>query len=53
MVLTGRAAQFDPTILHRIVEQVPSTTVHRDLDAFADHLMRREHLSDSHAGDLD
>ena len=53
LVLTGRAVHFDAAILQRIVEQVPSTTVHRDLDAFADHLMRREHVSDSHAGDLD
>jgi len=52
LVLTGRAAGLDEPTLLRYLEQVPATTVHDDLQDFADHLMRREHVADSHAGDL-
>ncbi|MBK7062223.1 MAG: D-glycero-beta-D-manno-heptose 1,7-bisphosphate 7-phosphatase [Rubrivivax sp.] len=52
LVLSGRAAGLDDATLARIVEQVPQTVVHETLSAFADHLMRRTHQADSHAGEL-
>ena len=35
----GRAAHLDEDGLRQILQQVPGTTVHRDLAAFADHLV--------------
>ena len=52
LVLTGRAAHLDATALAHIQQQVPGTTVHADLGAFAEHLLRREHTADSGAGSL-
>jgi len=52
LVLTGRAEGLDDATLARIVEQVPATRVHRDLPAFADWLMDRDHVADSGAGAL-
>ena len=52
LVLTGRAAALDEAALKRIVEQVPRTQVHKDLGAFADHLLRRDRVIDSGSGDL-
>ena len=53
LVLTGRAAALDDATLERMVQQVPATRVHRDLPAFADWLLRRDHVPDSGAGELD
>jgi D-glycero-D-manno-heptose 1,7-bisphosphate phosphatase len=39
LVLSGRAAHLDEDSLQQILQQVPGTTVHRDLAAFADHLV--------------
>jgi D-glycero-D-manno-heptose 1,7-bisphosphate phosphatase len=39
LVLSGRAADLDEDGLRQILQQVPETTVHRDLAAFADHLI--------------
>lgn len=39
LVLSGRAAHLDEDGLRQILQQVPGTTVHRDLAAFADHLV--------------
>ena len=39
LVLSGRAADLDDASLRQILQQVPGTTVHRDLAAFADHLV--------------
>ena len=39
LVLSGRAAHLDEPGLQQILEQVPGTVVHRDLAAFADHLV--------------
>jgi D-glycero-D-manno-heptose 1,7-bisphosphate phosphatase len=39
LVLSGRAAELDENALQQILEQVPETTVHRDLAALADHLI--------------
>jgi D-glycero-D-manno-heptose 1,7-bisphosphate phosphatase len=52
LVLSGRAQGLDEATLMRCVELVPATVVHDDLQAFADHLMRRDNVADSHAGDL-
>jgi D-glycero-D-manno-heptose 1,7-bisphosphate phosphatase len=52
LVLTGRAAGLDDDTLQRYVDAVPRTVVHDSLPAFAEHLMRRSHMTDSHAGDL-
>lgn len=52
LVLTGRSAGLDDATLERTIEQVPRTVVHDTLGAFADFLMRRDHVADSHSGDL-
>jgi D-glycero-D-manno-heptose 1,7-bisphosphate phosphatase len=52
LVLTGRAADLDDAALARMVEQVPTTRVHRDLAAFADWLLKKDHTADSAAGAL-
>jgi D-glycero-D-manno-heptose 1,7-bisphosphate phosphatase len=52
LVLSGRAQGLDDATLKRYVELVPHAVVHEDLQAFANHLMRREHSTDSHAGEL-
>ena len=44
LVLSGRAALLDAAQIKRLVEQVPHTRVHVDLDAFAEHLLTR-HLA--------
>ncbi len=53
LVLTGRAAGLDDAVLARIVEQVPATTVHRDLAAFAEWLLKKDKVIDSKVGTLD
>jgi D-glycero-D-manno-heptose 1,7-bisphosphate phosphatase len=52
LVLTGRAAALDEATLAHLVEQAPGTRVHRDLPAFADWLLRKDHVPDSAAGAL-
>ena len=52
LVLTGRAAALDEQTLRHIVQQVPRTTVHADLGAFAEHLLRRDRVADSGSGEL-
>ena len=52
LVLTGRAAALDEQTLRHIVQQVPRTTVHSDLGAFAEHLLRRDRVADSGTGEL-
>ena len=52
LVLTGRAAALDEQTLRHIVQQVPRTTVHADLGAFAEHLLRRDRVADSGTGEL-
>ena len=51
-MLTGRAAALDEQTLRHIVQQVPRTTVHADLGAFAEHLLRRDRVADSGTGEL-
>jgi D-glycero-D-manno-heptose 1,7-bisphosphate phosphatase len=52
LVRSGRAAALDAAQLASLVEQVPGTTVHRDLGELAAHLLEREHLRDSQSGAL-
>lgn len=52
LVRTGRASALDDAALARMLEQVPATTVHADLSAFADWLLRRGHTPDSTLGEL-
>ena len=52
LVQSGRAAALDDDALARIVAQVPETRVHASLNAFADWLLREEHVPDSGAGEL-
>jgi D-glycero-D-manno-heptose 1,7-bisphosphate phosphatase len=52
LVLTGRAAGLDDATLARYVEKVPATRVHRNLGAFADWLLARDHVPDSTPGAL-
>lgn len=52
LVLSGRARGLDEATLARFIEAVPRTVVHDSLQAFADHLMRRENAADSHAAEL-
>ena len=53
LVLSGRAAALDDAMLARGVEQVPATTVHKDLAAFADWLLKKDSAVDSVVGALD
>jgi D-glycero-D-manno-heptose 1,7-bisphosphate phosphatase len=39
LVLSGRSAHLDEAQLQDILRQVPTTRVHRDLGAFADHVL--------------
>jgi D-glycero-D-manno-heptose 1,7-bisphosphate phosphatase len=52
LVLSGRAAALDDASLAHLVEQVPATRVHRDLPAFVDWLLKKDHVPDSGAGAL-
>ena len=52
LVLSGRAKGMDEASLARCLELVPCTVVHESLQAFADHLMRRNQSADSHVGEL-
>ncbi|WP_088286551.1 D-glycero-beta-D-manno-heptose 1,7-bisphosphate 7-phosphatase [Ideonella sp. A 288] len=52
LVCSGRAAALDDGQIARIVEQVPATLVHSDLGAFAEHMLRRDHVRVSSLGDL-
>ena len=52
LVLTGRAERLDDAALQRILDQVPATEVHRDLHAFAEYLLKRDHVVDSGLSEL-
>jgi D-glycero-D-manno-heptose 1,7-bisphosphate phosphatase len=52
LVQTGRAALLDDEQLHAILQQVPGARVHADLGAFAEFLLRRDHVADSASGRL-
>jgi D-glycero-D-manno-heptose 1,7-bisphosphate phosphatase len=52
LVLSGRAAGLEPAQVAQMLEQVPAARAHADLGAFAEHLLRREHLDLSTHGSL-
>jgi D-glycero-D-manno-heptose 1,7-bisphosphate phosphatase len=52
LVLTGRAAHIGDDQLHHVLAQVPGARAHADLAAFAEFLLRRDHVADSGSGDL-
>ena len=52
LVQTGRAAALGDAQLAEMLQQVPTARVHQDLAAFADFLLRRDHISDSSSGAL-
>ena len=52
LVLTGRAENVGDDQLHHMLAQVPGTQAHADLAAFADFLLRRDHVDDSSSGSL-
>lgn len=52
LVLSGRARGLEGDALQQMLAQVPATQVHADLGAFADFLLARDHVADSHAGGL-
>jgi D-glycero-D-manno-heptose 1,7-bisphosphate phosphatase len=49
LVRTGKAAQMDEREIAALCEQLPGTTVHADLNAFAEWLIRREREADGKA----
>ena len=53
LVRTGKAARLDAGQLDALCAQVPGTTVHADLAAFAEHLLREERLARGGSGDVD
>lgn len=52
LVRTGRAEALSAEQVAQIVEQVPGTVTHDNLAAFADYLLRRDHVAVSGPGDL-
>jgi D-glycero-D-manno-heptose 1,7-bisphosphate phosphatase len=53
LVLSGRAAHVDEAQLQQMLVAVPQTQVHTSLAAFAEHLLRRDHVADSESGSFD
>ncbi len=53
LVRTGKGARLDDAQLAELCAQVPGTTVHADLAAFADHLLRAERKARGGSGDAD
>lgn len=52
LVLTGRASALDDDALHRMLAQAPGARAHADLGAFAEFLLKRDHVVDSETGGL-
>lgn len=52
LLRSGRAAVLDDEQLAEWLQQVPGTTVHDDLPAFAAHLLERAHVRDSQSADI-
>jgi D-glycero-D-manno-heptose 1,7-bisphosphate phosphatase len=53
LVRTGKAALLDDAQLNELCEQVPGTTVHADLTAFADHIIQAERRARGKTGESD
>jgi D-glycero-D-manno-heptose 1,7-bisphosphate phosphatase len=52
LVLTGRSRNVPDDQLKHMLDQVPGTQVHADLQAFADFILHRDHVADSGSGGL-
>jgi len=52
LVRSGRAASLDDAQLRHMAEQVPAMTVHDNLAALAEYLLRRDQVVDSKPGSL-
>jgi len=52
LVRSGRAADLTPEALQALQAQVPGALVHTSLGAFVDHLLQRDHQTDSSLGAL-
>jgi D-glycero-D-manno-heptose 1,7-bisphosphate phosphatase len=52
LVLSGRAANMTEAVLQHCLAAVPSTTLHENLQAFAEHLLRDSAQADSMSGKL-
>ncbi len=52
LVRSGRAAGLTAEQLQQMLDKVPGTTVHADLGAFAEFLLRRDHVDLSTLGSL-
>lgn len=52
LVESGRATGLSEDLLAQMIEKVPGTTVHKDLGAFAEFLLRRDHIDLSTHGSL-
>ena len=53
LVRTGKAARMDEIQIAELCAKVPGTTVHTDLNAFAEWLIRRDRESSGTAGEID
>lgn len=53
LVLSGRAAGLEGDELQQLLAQAPGAHVHASLGAFADFLLARDHVADSHAAALE
>ena len=53
LVCTGKGAQLDEAALEALCAQVPGTTVHADLVAFAEHMIRAERKGRAATGESD
>ena len=52
LLTTGRAAALAPEAVQQMLDKVPAARAHADLGAFAEHLLRREHIDLSTHGSL-
>ena len=50
LVLTGKAGDMNEVQRAELLAQVPGTTVHKDLGAFADFVLRRERAARGKTG---
>ena len=52
LVQSGRAAKLGDEQLQAMLQQVPGARVHADLGAFAEFLLKRDHIDDTGGGSL-
>ena len=52
LIQSGRASKLGDDQVHEMLQQVPGARVHADLGAFAEFLLKRDHIDDSASGEL-